>query len=200
MKHYLSCLLFVVLSHSAWGQTEISARLTDFSHLQANFAQDRYLSGRGTPLRASGELLLSPDDGVWWRQEAPFGMTLVLTEQAMTQQIDGEAPQSLSASDERMQQFQQILQALLLVDLEALENNFDISAQPNEANERWTLLLIPNASPLDRLFMSFELRGDQVVRELLIQDADGGRTELRFSEHQLSNAALGEEERARFNQ
>lgn len=200
MKRWLQWLILLLFSHCAWAQDEISDMLADFSHLQADFVQERHLSDMPSPLRASGRLLLSREHGVWWRQQEPFGMTLILTEQAMTQQIDGEAPQSLTAADERMQQFQRILQDLLLVDLKALQDSFELTVQPTAEPGTWALQLRPTATPLDRLFTAFELSGDSVVRELLMREADGGRTRLRFSRHQLVDGPLTDEQRARFDQ
>lgn len=200
MRRWLAWLSVLIVSPCAWAQDEINDALADFSHLQADFVQERHLSDMPSPLRASGRLLLSRAHGVWWRQEEPFGMTLILTEQSMTQQIDGEAPQSLTAADERMQQFQRILQELLLVDLEALEDSFELNPQPTAEPGTWALQLRPTATPLDRLFTAFEISGDSVVRELLMRDTDGGRTRIRFSRHQLDDGPLTDDERARFDQ
>ena len=45
---------------------------------QARFEQEKQVAGLSQPLKASGELLLVRDLGLWWQQQKPFALTLTL--------------------------------------------------------------------------------------------------------------------------
>lgn len=192
----LLVLLFPVGASFALDQ--VSTNLLEFSKLRAEFDQERQLSALPVALRSSGQLLLSRNEGVWWQQQQPFGMTLLLTDRVMLQQLEGEAAQPIAAvGDPRMQQFQRLLRDLLLVDLQALAQHFALTPLSAE-NGDWALHLQPKTAPLNRLFIHFELTGNEVVQQLLMKDADGDTTLIRFTEHQLSDDPLTEAERALF--
>lgn len=192
-------LLFLLLTNSsAFASEAIAAQLKDFSYLKAKFIQERQLSNPSITLRSTGKLLLSPKDGLWWQQEEPFGMTLLLTDTSMLQQLEGEAAQPLAAGgNAQMQQFQRLLRDLLVVDLQALNQHFSLTSLPTETTG-WKLKLEPKTSPLNQLFAYFELTGDQVVRRLIMKDNKGDSTTIRFSLQQLSHTPLTEDERAVF--
>lgn len=191
-------LLTSLLIHgSALALEQITSQLQDFTYLRAEFAQERQLTSPAITLRSSGELLLSKKEGLWWQQNQPFGMTLILTDDALLQQLEGEAAQPLLASgDTKMQQFQRLLRDLLVVDLQALAQHFSLT--PLTTTSGWALKLEPKAAPLNQLFTHFELAGDQLVKQLTMKDSDGGTTLIYFSQHLVSNTPLTEEDRAVF--
>mgnify|MGYP003511175340 CR=1 FL=1 len=57
---------------------------------QARFEQEKQVAGLSQPLKASGELLLVRDLGLWWQQQKPFALTLTLMPQRMVQQVAGQ--------------------------------------------------------------------------------------------------------------
>jgi hypothetical protein len=198
---YLIALLFscCLISGAVQAQQEMQLPLQEFVRLQAEFTQERRLAALPVPLRARGEVLLSREMGVRWHQQQPFGMTLWLTDTAMLQQLDGEAVQPLSdAGDPRMQAFQRLLRDLLLVDLAALADDFQITSLPASGSS-WQLQLVPKTAPLNLLFSHFELSGSQVVETLHLLDRDGDAILIRFSDHQWSNEPLTDEERGLFH-
>lgn len=193
-------LLLVLLfsTGSSLALDQISTNLRGFSQLRAEFTQERQLSALPVALHSSGHLLLGRDEGIWWQQQQPFGMTLLLTDTLMLQQVEGEAAQPMTAAgDPRMQQFQRLLRDLLLVDLQALAQHFELTALP-AADGDWALRLKPQAAPLNQLFLHFELMGGEVVKQLLMKDTDGDTTLIRFTGHQLSDEPMTEKERALF--
>lgn len=191
-------LLILLLTHlSAFALEQITSQLQDFTYLRAEFAQERQLTSPTMTLRSSGELLLSKQEGLWWQQKQPFSMTLILTDDALLQQLEGETAQPLLASgDAKIQQFQRLLRDLLVVDLQALAQHFSLT--PLATTSGWALKLEPKAAPLNQLFIHFELAGDQLVKHLTMKDSDGGITLINFSQHRVSNTSLTEEERAVF--
>ncbi|MFM1706098.1 outer membrane lipoprotein carrier protein LolA [Aeromonas salmonicida] len=161
---------------------------------QAHFEQEKQVAGLSQPLRASGELLLVRDLGLWWQQQKPFALTLTLTPQRMAQQMAGQ-PATVIDSPQLLE-FSQMLLALFGSDEATLSRYFKIDFQSTEAG--WQLLLVPTLTPLDKVFASLTLSGQGQLDELVIADKQGDSTRIRFSAWQERSLPLTPEEQARF--
>ncbi|SQI32213.1 lipoprotein chaperone [Serratia plymuthica] len=86
-----SGLLMVValfsLSAQAVTLTELQQRFSQQPVLRAEFEQQRSISGMAKPLKSSGELLISQQKGLWWSQQKPFPLTLLLDDKRMVQTL-----------------------------------------------------------------------------------------------------------------
>ena len=161
---------------------------------QARFEQEKQVAGLSQPLKASGELLLVRDLGLWWQQQKPFALTLTLMPQRMVQQVAGQ-PATVIDSPQVLE-FSQMLLALFGSDEVTLSRYFKIDFQSTEAG--WQLLLVPTLTPLDKVFASLTLSGQGQLDELVIADKQGDSTRIRFSAWQERSLPLTHEEQARF--
>ena len=161
---------------------------------QARFEQEKQVAGLSQPLKASGELLLVRDLGLWWQQQKPFALTLTLMPQRMVQQVAGQ-PATVIDSPQVLE-FSQMLLALAGSDEVTLSRYFKIDFQSTEAG--WQLLLVPTLTPLDKVFASLTLSGQGQLDQLLIADKQGDSTRIRFSAWQARSLPLTPEEQARF--
>ena len=161
---------------------------------QAHFEQEKQVAGLSQPLKASGELLLVRDLGLWWQQQKPFALTLTLTPQRMVQQVAGQ-PATVIDSPQLLE-FSQMLLALFGSDEATLSRYFSIDFHSTETG--WQLVLVPTLAPLDKVFASLTLSGLGQLDQLLIADKQGDSTRIRFTDWRDRALPLTPEEQARF--
>lgn len=177
---------------------ELQQRFTEQPVVRAHFEQTRTIKDLPQPLRSNGEMLIARDSGLLWDQKAPFPMTLLLDDKRMVQVINGQPPQTITAENNpQMFQFNHLLRALFQADRKVLEENFRIDFK-DLGNGRWSLLLTPTTTPLDKIFASMDLGGATYLESIVLNDKQGDRTDIALSRHQLTPASLTDAERQRF--
>ncbi len=195
-------LLLLALLISPWANAvtldELQQRFTEQPVVRAHFEQSRTIKDLPQPLRSQGEMLIARDSGLLWDQKAPFPMTLLLDDKRMVQVINGQPPQTITAENNpQMFQFNHLLRALFQADRKVLEENFRINFK-DLGEDRWSLVLTPTTTPLDKIFASLDLSGATYVESIVLNDKQGDRTAIALSRHQLTPASLTDAERQRF--
>lgn len=195
-------LLLLALLISPWVNAvtldELQQRFTEQPVVRAHFEQTRTIKDLPQPLRSQGEMLIARDSGLLWDQKAPFPMTLLLDDKRMVQVINGQPPQTITAENNpQMFQFNHLLRALFQADRKVLEENFRINFK-DLGEDRWSLVLTPTTTPLDKIFASLDLSGATYVESIVLNDKQGDRTAIALSLHQLTPASLTDAERQRF--
>lgn len=181
MKSIFTVLL-LCLSLNAYAVTlaSLQQRFSEQPVLRAEFEQQRSISGMNKPLKSSGNLLISRDKGLWWSQQQPFVLTLLLDDKRMVQTMAGQPAQVITAdSNPQMFQFNHLLTALFHADTSILEQNFTL-AFTDSGQDRWVLVLTPKTTPLDKLFKSITLHGQYFLETIDIEDMQGDGTHIRF--------------------
>nr|WP_238486005.1 outer membrane lipoprotein carrier protein LolA [Rahnella perminowiae] len=177
---------------------ELQQRFSQVPVLRAEFAQQRTISGMAQPLNSSGNLLIARQQGLWWQQEKPFTLTLLLTENRMVQIMAGQSPQVVTAdTNPQMFQFNSLLSALFHADQRVLGQNFSLNFT-DLGKGAWTLVLTPKVSPLNRLFRSITLSGETFLNNIDINDMQGDATHIRFFNQKTTPATLTDAEKRHF--
>ena len=177
---------------------DLQQRFTSQPVVRAHFVQERQIKDMPQPLRSSGEMIIAPDNGLLWQQTAPFPMTLMLNDSQMVQVINGQAPQVITAqTNPQMFQFNHLLRALFQADRKVLEQNFRLDFQ-DKGNNAWQLVLTPITTPLDKIFAAITLNGSAYLDAIQLDDKQGDKTNITFSQHRLTPATLTDDERQRF--
>ncbi|CND09449.1 putative outer-membrane lipoprotein carrier protein [Yersinia intermedia] len=181
MKSIFTVLLLCLsLSTHAVTLASLQQRFSEQPVLRAEFEQQRSISGMNKPLKSSGNLLISRDKGLWWSQQQPFVLTLLLDDKRMVQTMAGQPAQVITAdSNPQMFQFNHLLTALFHADTSILEQNFTL-AFTDSGQDRWVLVLTPKTTPLDKLFKSITLHGQYFLETIDIEDMQGDGTHIRF--------------------
>ncbi|CAD7554618.1 outer membrane lipoprotein carrier protein LolA [Aeromonas hydrophila] len=190
----LLLLLTWPLQAAPLSRAEVQQLLALNEAKQASFEQEKQVAGLSQPLKASGELLLVRDQGLWWQQQKPFPLTLVLTPTRMVQQMAGQPATVID--NPQLLEFSQMLLALFGSDEATLSRYFSIDFHSTEAG--WQLVLVPTLAPLDKVFASLTLSGQGQLDQLLIADKQGDSTRIRFSGWRDRTLPLTPEEQARF--
>lgn len=199
----MKSLLFVLLaafSVAAQAVTldDLQQRFSQVPVLRAEFAQQRTISGMAQPLNSGGNLLIAQKQGLWWQQEKPFPLRLLLTETRMVQIMAGQQPQVVTASNNpQMFQFNSLLSALFHADRHVLEENFTLDFM-DKGQGVWTLVLVPKTSPLNRLFRRITLNGETFLNKIDIDDMQGDATHIRFFNQKTTPAELTDAEKRHF--
>ncbi|TCV95432.1 LolA family protein [Biostraticola tofi] len=199
MKTWTLLLLLAVSAGSnAVTLDQLQQRFAAQPVIRAQFTQQRHISGVA-PLRSSGELLIAREQGLWWRQRQPFGLTLILDDRRMVQVTEEQPPQIITAeSNPQMFQFNHLLRALFQADRAVLEQNFSLEFT-DKGQERWRLILTPRVAPLDKLFTRIQLEGQTYLDQIQLQDKQGDATDITFSRQSASPSSLNAQERQRFD-
>ena len=176
----------------------LQQRFTEQPVVRAHFTQTRTIKDLPQPLKSAGNMLIARDRGLLWDQTSPFPMQLLLDDKRMIQAINGQPPQIITAENNpQMFQFNHLLRALFQADRKVLEENFRVEFADLGAG-RWTLRLTPITTPLDKIFATIDLAGSTYLDTIQLNDKQGDRTDIVFSQHQLTPAQLTDDERQRF--
>jgi len=189
------CLVFIILSSStsfALTLDELAANFAKQPLVRAEFKQTRQIKGMAKPLNASGSMIFSREQGLYWHQLHPFDLILTLTQTKMTQTVNGQEAQVITAENNpQMFQFNSLLTAIFNADKKVLEDNF--TAEIQNTHNGWILTLSPIASPLDKIFNKITLSGNIYVELVELDDKQGDKTTLNFL-NQTSSPALSQTE------
>lgn len=195
-------MLIGLLVYAGWVHAltldDLQQQFSRLEMVRAKFEQQRQISGMAQPLRSSGEMLMSREQGLCWWQQKPFVMSMMLNDERMVQTMNGQAPQVITAqSNPQMFQFNHLLRALFQADRQVLEQNFTMVFS-DLGGGKWQLVLTPQTSPLDKLFNTIGLQGGLYLERIEIDDKQGDRTQIVLSEQRSEPATLTPEERQCF--
>jgi len=165
---------------------DISKRLNNPAVLRGDFEQTKTLKGFKRPLVSRGTFVMARGRGVQWVTTQPFASTLVVTrerlltlgEGGVTQQIDTKQEPGLRAVNE-------MLMALLAGDVKALSARFKAEGAL-QGEHGWHVALTPRDVALAGFIARIELDGDQHVKQVLLREASGDDSHIRFSKHEAS--------------
>jgi len=196
----LVAMLTLVGQAQALTLDDLQQRFAQQPVVRAHFDQQRTISGITHPLRSSGELLISRDKGLWWQQQQPFTLTLILNDSRMVQITGNQPPEVITAEgNPQMFRFNHLLRALFQADRAVLEQNFTVTFT-DKGQDNWQLVLIPKASPLDKLFTAITLTGQTYLEHIQLDDKQGDRTAITFSQQHTDPKLLSHDEQQRFIQ
>lgn len=159
LKIVLTSLLLWASAASAVTLDQLQQRFASQPVIRADFIQTRTISGMRQPLVSHGQMLIAREQGLWWHQQTPFVMTLLLDDKRMVQSLSGQKPQVITAdSNPQMFQFNHLLRALFQSRPESAERELQRGLQRSRQRSS-TLELTPKAAPLNKIFNRISLAG-----------------------------------------
>ena len=178
---------------------ELQQRFAEQPVVRAHFEQIRTIKDMPQPLRSQGEMLIARDNGLLWDQKAPFPMTLLLDDKRMVQAINGQPPQTITAENNPQMFLNNAptYMPMFQADRKVLEENFRVDFK-DLGEGRWSLVLTPVTTPLDKIFSTLDLKGAIYLESIRLNDKQGDTTDIALSRHQLTPARLTDAERQRF--
>ena len=177
---------------------ELQVRFSEQNTVRADFSQKKYISGMTQALQSRGQMIMSKEYGLWWQQQSPFEMTILLDDGQMIQMVAQQQPHIINeSSNPQLFQFNALLQAILVADQVFLKKDFWIDFK-DLGEEQWRLTLQPMTSPLDQIFSSIELSGGEFLQNIHIQDKQGDVTDILFENQLTQPDTLNEVEAMHF--
>jgi Outer membrane lipoprotein carrier protein LolA-like len=178
--------------------TAVRERLVQAPVLRGEFEQHKQVQGFAKPLVSRGSFLVARERGVLWQTRTPFASQLRLTRDEIVATQDGAVAFRLDASKEpSVRVINGLMFSLLNGDLGGLAEYFKMEGSVE--GRGWDLQLTPRQAALAKLMSRIELAGDQHVRSIRIDEANGDKTVIRFSAQRSEPAALSPDEAARFD-
>jgi len=201
MKKWL-LLALVAVSPLSWAEvtdlTSLQKQLAEHTIVRGEFTQLRHIEMFEQPLSSQGHFTLSKQQGLLWQQDVPFPVNLVLTEDKLRQTFSGQEPQVITAKDNPMAfYFSHVFLAVFHGDTEALKEQFDIDFEAKSG--KWVIELTPRQSPLNAVFQTITLIGNENIDGLTLQEIRGDKTEILFSNQSHQPETLTDAEQAQFS-
>jgi hypothetical protein len=188
---------FTMLAVPAWGDDLIDGIRSCLGNpevVRGEFEQKKVIEALGRPLISRGDFVFVRDHGVVWRTHTPFAQTLRLTRTSITQEQGGQVLFKLSADREpAIRAMSEILLPLFGAKFSQLEKHFQISGEVK--GKSWRVVLDPSPAVPLQVFRQIRLEGTSHIQRVELMDANGDRTEIRFSHVQTGDALTPEEER-----
>ncbi|MEZ8098956.1 LolA family protein [Vibrio bivalvicida] len=201
MKKWL-LLVLAAVSPLSWAEVtdlvSLQDQLAKHSIVRGEFTQLRHIEMFEQPLSSQGHFTLSKQQGLLWQQDVPFPVNLVLTEDKLRQTFSGQEPQVITANDNPMAfYFSHVFLAVFHGDTQALQQQFDIAFKVTSGD--WTITLTPKQAPLNAVFETITLVGNQNIDELTLREIRGDKTEILFSNQTHQPESLTDAEQAQFS-
>jgi hypothetical protein len=145
-----------------------------------SFVQERFFAGMPDSLVSEGRLKVTADK-ISWHMIKPFDVETVLTQEAITQSIDGGPQQpagpegsDLSASIARL--FAALLQGKWS-DLHAV---FIVAKEKTAPGAPWSVSLVPIDSQMQKVLGNIQVTGCADISEIEIDHQNGDREIIKF--------------------
>jgi len=178
----------------------ISGRLAEHPIVKGTFEQEKILSRLGRSLKSEGNFIIVSERGMVWDTIKPFPSTLTLAKDYLIQSRSGGQKTLVSAQgNETFLRLAEVLNAVFSGNAQGLLENFEVyfSIGNTAGASGWVLGL----SPLDKAISTFAARitmsGDEVIRNILINEQSGDITAYALSNH-THPAELNDHEKSLF--
>lgn len=179
-KYSLLFLLFFCSQVFAFSQQDLVSLLQKPVSQQGEFTQQRFLKSLDKPITTSGQFVLLTKKGLLWQMKKPFVNHLRVKPNGIMQ-WNGQG----WVANENVGQSQQIglFLGLLSGDISAVESQFSMNLTGSK--ESWELQLTPNSVLMKQIFNSIQIRGDETVKEIELNEKQGDKTLIRFEQVEI---------------
>ena len=176
---------------------EIKKRLEKLTVFRANFEQVKTIKLLQRPLRSSGHMIFSKEDGLYWHVSKPFASTLIVTEETiMITGDDGSHEEIHVKRNPVMRGLSRIFLSVFAGDVDTLKNHFNVYFSGDA--EGWTMGLVPSSRKMKRMIHHIILRGSRTISRLDIKDQNKDETRMVFTDVINEPALLTIEEQKLF--
>lgn len=167
---------------------QLVENLAQTSIVRNAFTQKKKMAILKRPIISNGTMLFAKNYGLYWKVNAPFESTLVITDNKVMQK-SGELVSIVSASEQpAMFEFAQIFFLVFSGDIKTLEKHFEIF-YANESGS-WRIGLLPKNKLLGKMLSHVVLQGNAKndfarINSVYLRDVSGDETEIKFNTNTL---------------
>ncbi|MBE8577296.1 LolA family protein [Vibrio sp. OPT18] len=168
-------------------QTVLSAN----NIVRGEFTQTRNMEMFAQPLTSQGTFLLDKSSGLLWTQTTPFPVSLVLTDNKLSQRFAEQPAKIITDKENPMAfYFSYIFLSVFHGDTQKLQEQFALDFEPatvtssdeNTENKSWTLTLKPKSAPMNAVFEAITLQGQNDIERIELREIRGDSTVIEFSQ------------------
>ncbi len=189
--------IFFVPFASATTLESVQKQLASQSVIRGQFEQIRNMEMFKQPLTSTGVFLIAKGKGLLWKQAKPFPVTLVLTEDKLSQTFGDQPPKVMTSEDNPMAfYFSHLFLDLFQGNTAQLDGKFTRTFHAEQ--EAWTLQLVPNTAPLNKVFASIVISGKEHIDAIELTEVRGDITIIQFSEQTSQPLVLSSHEESAF--
>ena len=186
-------LLCCSISLSALTLEQLQQQLMTQEILRGDFTQSKTLQMFNQPLLSDGTFLLSHQQGLIWKQNNPFPVSLVLAKNKLSQQFSDQAPEIIEAKENPMVfYFSHLFLSLFKGDLTSLEKQFSMTL--NDGKTGWVLNLTPKEAPLNNVFKGIEIKGKETIQRLTLLELNNDSSVINFTNISQQQSPLNQQE------
>ncbi|MDH5937670.1 outer membrane lipoprotein carrier protein LolA [Vibrio splendidus] len=186
---------FVIANESTTTVGSISDLQTVLSAnniVRGEFTQTRNMEMFAQPLTSQGTFLLDKSNGLLWTQTTPFPVSLVLTDNKLSQRFADQPAKIITDKENPMAfYFSHIFLSVFHGDTQKLQEQFSLDFEPATTDEsanassqdtRWTLTLKPKSAPMNAVFEAITLQGKNDIERIELREIRGDSTVIEFSQ------------------
>lgn len=167
---------------------KISEKISLHSVIRAEFTQTKQMQALKRPLITTGQFTYAKSDGVLWQIAQPYRISYVLGEDKIVEiNANGLRKEKGLREVAGLAQVGRVFRAMLGANASALRAYFDVTAQHDVEQgdaAKWQLMLKPRQQQIAKSLSLIELSGSQFVETIIIHEASGDTTTLRFKKTQ----------------
>ena len=185
MIRWLVILLFVgwpVVSQAADARL-LESLTTAPEALKGQFTQVKYVQALDARFESSGRFDYQRGSSIRWHTLKPIDNLLTLTSRTISSQQGDTLLSNLdSQANPVVTIFSDIFFGVMTAQWQTLAEYFEMDIQGSK--ERWTVTLHPIDKSVEQVVARVELSGDELLREVLLFEAAGDQTQIKFIELQ----------------
>jgi len=161
------------------------SRLAEHPVLRGNFELEKKLSRLNRTLKSSGNFIIAEGLGMVWDTVKPFPSTLTLGKDYLIQSRPGGQKTVLSAKgNETFLCMAEAISAVFSGSSQGLLDNFKVYYYCNaDADAAWELGLIPLNNAIGSFAQKIIMKGDTVIRSMLLYEQNGDTVQYILSNH-----------------
>ena len=154
---------------------------TSVQSLAGRFEQGKYIADLDTTLDSSGRFEFDADTGLVWDIRKPVPTLLKIRADEIVEEQDGEVVMRMDVDDQPMTRaISEVFFAIFGGDWQALSERF--SVRTLQESSPWRFELTPRDELLASRLRVVELRGEDHLNTLVLEETNGDRTEIRLND------------------
>lgn len=149
------------------------------SSLEGRFTQEKYLAALDTALGSSGIFSYQRGKSVRWETLKPIQSEMLMTPTSISNKQGGQELMRMETeSSPAVALFNEIFFSVLTAEWGKLSAYFKLSG--NIEGGQWHAELVPVNKTVKQAVSRVELKGDALVREIILHESGGDRTTIHF--------------------
>ena len=182
MKRRFLCALVLMFPLTVQAEitfTQLAQISTTPEILQGRFSQEKYLGALDAALISTGVFTYQRGKSIRWEILQPIQNELVMTPTTITnRQGDDELLRLDMGANPTAAVIGEIFFSVLTAEWEKLSGYFELSGEIE--GQQWHAVLVPLDQTIGQIFSRIELKGESLLRVIILHENSGDRTTIRL--------------------